>query len=269
MLALAVLVAPASGAESERDGIWGEQDLVRAALIAGGTVDECELAGWLDRYEGMREELVARQPSGSAVARLASLHEGLHQRVLTGEYGTAASDVRLTLSRGEYNCLSALALFADLCSSARLPVEIWLTRGHVFVRATIEGDVIEIEPASREWSFKTAARRRGERKISPVELLGKFYYNRGIELLKEQRFAEGIELLERALRLDPADQDARANLVAGLNNWAVDQLQSKRYEAAAALIQQGLAIDPQFAPLVANQQVLQARRVGEGVGSRE
>ena len=52
-----------------------------------------------------------------------------------------------------------------------------------------------------------------------------------------------------------------ANLVAGLNNWAVDLLRCGQHAEAAARIEQGLQIDPSFAPLVANQQLL--RTVGQ------
>jgi tetratricopeptide (TPR) repeat protein len=103
---------------------------------------------------------------------------------------------------------------------------------------------------------RTAFAKSTVRQLTPVELLGKFYYNRGVELLKERQFGEGIELLNIGLMLDPADGDARANVVAGLNNWAVDLLRSGRYDDAASRIEQGLEIDPSFAPLVANRRFL-------------
>jgi tetratricopeptide (TPR) repeat protein len=121
---------------------------------------------------------------------------------------------------------------------------------------------VDIEPGTPDWDSPAMVRRNGLRRISLVELLGKFFYNRGVELLKAQQFAEGIELLRISLDLDPADSDARANLVAGLNNWAVEYLRTGRYEDAAGLIEQGLFFDPGFAPLIANEQLVRVKRAG-------
>src|SRR5207302_8592458 len=123
---------------------------------------------------------------------------------------------------------------------AALPVQIWLARGHVFVRAAIDGGVVDLEPATPRWTQEAMPRRRTVfakctvRQLTRVELLGKFYYNRGVEMLKDRQFAEGIELLQISLELDPLDHDGKANLVAGLNNWAVEFLRTGRYNEAAA-----------------------------------
>jgi tetratricopeptide (TPR) repeat protein len=246
------------------DGRLDNCDFVGAALVASGVSDECELAGWLAAYDDRRQAVLDSLADYAPELRLLALHQGLHEHVLTGRYETAASDLRQTIADGRFNCLSAVALYVDLCDAAELPVQIWLSRGHVFVRAATDNGLIDIEPATPEWTDRLVMRRRGVRQISPVELLGKFYYNRGVELLKDRQFVEGIELVETSLQLDAADRDARANLVAGLNNWAVDLLKSGSYEQAALRIGQGLAIDPGFAPLVANRQFL--RTVGQASG---
>lgn len=275
-MALVLLVVPAAADDlvdrligdllgKANDGRLEQIDFVGAALIAGGVADECELSGWLDVYSHHRDALLGSLPSGPSIARLRAIHDGLHEQIFKGRYDAAASDLRLALAKGDFNCLSALVLFVDLCESADLPMEIWLTRGHVFLRVVCDAEVLELEPATPQWNIRMAARRltlsanRAARRITPIELLGKFFYNRGVELLKDRQFAEGIELLTTSLALDPADVDARANLVAGLNNWAVDHLQSSRYDDAAALIEQGLSLDPAFAPLIANEQVLRAK----------
>jgi tetratricopeptide (TPR) repeat protein len=268
-LALAglLLFAPAVPAEplsdrllaDARDGRLDQLGLVAAAVIAGGTHDECELSGWLDVYAERRSRLLREISERPAADRLAAIHSALHQRLLTGEYRIAASDMRQALSTGDYNCLSSLVLYLDLCGAADLDLEIWLVRGHVFLRANSEDSSAVVEPGSPQWTSRSAVRRTNARQITAVELLGKFYYNRGVELLRERQYAEGIELLKTSLALDPADDDARANLVAGLNNWAVEHCRAARYDAAAALIGQGLSLDPDFAPLVANEQLVRAK----------
>jgi len=248
--------------DDARDGQLNEFEFVTAALIAGGIDDECELEGWLDRYLDRREGLLRSLPTSEPREQWEQIHDALHQQFLTGQYDATASDLRLTLDHGDFNCLSSLVVYLDLCQACELPVQIWLARGHVFLRTIGDCGAIHIEPGTPEWESRAVMRRSGLRQISPVELLGKFLYNRGVERLKEQQFAEGIGLLRASLDLDPEDFDARANLVAGLNNWAVDYLRTGRYEDAAGLIEQGLFFDPSFAPLITNEQLVRVKRAG-------
>jgi hypothetical protein len=94
------------------------------------------------------------------------------------------------------------------------------------------------------------------RLLTPLELLGKFYYNRGVAQLSRQEFAEGLALVTYSIRLDPQDRDARMNFVAGINNWAAAHCAAGPYQRAVSLIDVGLRIDPHFAPLLANQQLV-------------
>jgi tetratricopeptide (TPR) repeat protein len=269
LILLAMAVGPVHGGDlterlldDARDGQLNEFDFVTAALVAGGIDDECELQGWLDRYLDCRESLLGSLPTSEPWQQLEAIHEALHEQLLSGKYDATASDLRLTLDHGDFNCLSSLAVYLDLCQACELPVQIWLARGHVFLRAVGEDGPVDIEPGTPEWESRAMVRRNGLRRITIVELLGKFFYNRGVELLKAQQFAEGIELLRISLDLDPADSDARANLVAGLNNWAVEYLRTGRYEDAAGLIEQGLFFDPGFAPLITNEQLVRVNRAG-------
>jgi len=203
---------------------------------------KAELDRWLASYAPLRSALLAameRPPGGQHISRL---HAEMKERLLLGRYDEAASDARISLSRGDFNCLSMAAIAFDLCETAQWDVQVWLTRGHVALRLTDDDS--------------SAA--TGGRRLTPVEMLGKFYYNRGIERLKQQRFAEGIALLETSLQLDDHDEDARANIAAGFNNWAVDCLRAKRLAEAAQLIDRGRQFDPALAPLIANERLLQA-----------
>jgi len=235
------------------------RDFFAAALIASGVEDECELPGWIHYYAEQRQKVLANVDSGSPADRLRAIHAALHARILTGKYQTTASDLRLALGEGDFNCLSALAIYFDLCQSAGLDVEIWMTRGHVYLCASQDGETVMIEPGSPHWNARQLPSSARARQLSPAALLAKFYYNRGIGLLEDHQFAAGLDLLKTSLALDPEDGDARANLVAGLNNWAVDHCRAQRYRDAAPLIQQGLLLDPCFAPLVANERLVHAR----------
>ena len=246
-LLAALLVAGAPAA--------ADDGFVRAALVAGGTDDACEADHWQQVYAELREAILTdelmRLPQAE---RLAAVQRGLHEQLLIGSYQPAASDLRLALGRGDYNCLSAAALGFDLCRAAGIELEIWSRPGHVWLQ-TAEGTAIE--PASLPTSTPSLALRVGvARQISPQELLGRFYYNRGVQLLARGQYAEGLALMRKALELDPRDADARENLLAGINNWAAEHLRAKRYREAARLIRQGLAIEPAYGPLVANQRLL-------------
>ena len=67
----------------------------------------------------------------------------------------------------------------------------------------------------------------GGRLLSEVELLGKFFYNRGVLQLQAGDIAEGTSLLRRSLLFNAQDDDARRNLAAGLNNWAVEHCRER------------------------------------------
>jgi len=242
-----------------RDGRLDEIKFSTAALIASGVEDESELADWTAAYAEHSNRVLNRFPEGPDSDRLRAIHAEMQATILTGSYRISATDLRLALSEGDFNCLSSVAIYFDLCRSAGVELEIWLARGHVYLKGNQECGISSIEPESPVWGEATFAARPGARRITPVELLGKFYYNRGVQMLRDRRFAEGVELLKVSLTLDPADADARANLAAGFNNWAAEQCARGRYSDAASLIQRGLEIEPAFAPLIANERLVRGK----------
>jgi hypothetical protein len=185
--------------------------------------------------------------------------------VLTGFYKSAASDLRTALTSGDFNCLTSLVVCSDLCRAAGLNVQARLIRGHVFLAfepfasENAGGRVLAMEPGTLQWAVRPVDEAAGGRVLSQVELLGKFFYNRGVLQLQAGRYAEGTALLRTSLLLDAWDEDARTNLAAGLNNWAVEHCREKRFQDAAALIEQGLLLEPHFAPLVANEQLVRGK----------
>ncbi|MGA2064288.1 MAG: hypothetical protein ABSG86_04945 [Thermoguttaceae bacterium] len=87
---------------------------------------------------------------------------------------------------------------------------------------------------------------RPAREVSDVELLAMIYYNRGLDLLGEKRFAEAAAANAKALRLAPGHAAARGNLLATLNNWAIELGSTAHYAEAADLLRLGLAIEPGY-----------------------
>jgi tetratricopeptide (TPR) repeat protein len=98
-----------------------------------------------------------------------------------------------------------------------------------------------------------AGQARGEpREVSDVELVATIYYNRGVDLLSQKRFAEAAAANAKALRLDPASVTARGNLLATLNNWAIDLATAGDYPQAAGLLARGMQLDSGYETFRAN-----------------
>ncbi len=238
------------------DGELDEHDFIAATLIASGVASGEELAKWRRDYESI-VAATELPDAGTLDDRLQAIQTALHERFLIGRYVASASDLRTTIARGDYNCLTALAIHWDLCCRSGLSLEIGAQPGHVHL---LLAEGIAIEPgASRPTGQHQSSVSRASRRLTVPELLGKFYYNRGVEQLRSGQFQAGLALLETSLQLDPADRDARENLAAGFNNWAVEQCRRERYDLAAPLIAQGLAIEPAFAPLVANRRLVREK----------
>jgi tetratricopeptide (TPR) repeat protein len=90
------------------------------------------------------------------------------------------------------------------------------------------------------------------REVSPIQLAAMIYYNRGVDLLAEKRFAEAAAANAKSLRLDPGNATARGNLLATINNWSIHLGDSRRFAEAVELLRQGLAIDAKFEPFAQN-----------------
>ena len=115
---------------------------------------------------------------------------------------------------------------------------------------TAQAELVKKSPVVRQ-AFQpdyphAVADQRALRQVSDVELVATIYYNRGVDLLAEKRFADAAAANAKALRLDPASATAKGNLLATINNWAIDLGTSGEYEKAAELLRLGLATDPGY-----------------------
>lgn len=62
------------------------------------------------------------------------------------------------------------------------------------------------------------------------QLLAKTYYNQGVILSSQKNLEQSIEAYKKALRIDPADQDARENLQKALLELKKKQQQDKKQD---------------------------------------
>ena len=243
-----------------RDGKFDDFPFLAAALIASGAEDAGEVQKWLGMYEPVRAGILSGLPAGTATGRLKAIHGAAHRFVLTGRYESSCSDLRRSFSSGDFNCLTSLAVCWDLCQGAGLNVQPLLVQGHVvLVFRDAKGAAQAFEAGSAEWLVHPVTDLSASRRLSSVQLVGKFYYNRGVEELRAGGYRNGLTMLRTSFALDPSDDDARANLVAGLNNWAVEECRAGHYEEAESLIEQGLSLDATFGPLITNKQLVQAK----------
>ena len=252
-------LVPVGSAESRlladaADGTLDHQSLLRAALIAGGEEDHGKLNLWQDRFEALCAPLEQRHAQGETL-QAETLFGFLHSQILTGDYVAAVTTVPTTLQTGDYNCLTATTLLIALGDRYSVPLEAVSTSGHIYCRYVGESP-FEIETTNPDWSKARSTsvnRYAAARGINRVQVVAKIYYNRGLEQLAQKKFAAAIPILQRSLQLDPEDADARENLLAGMNNWALFLADGERFAEAAERIRAGQLIDANYQPFVANQ----------------
>ena len=253
------------------DGRLDDFTLLESALIAGGAEDR----GTLQRYRTRVAALVAelRECDGVEAAprrRAEAVFEFMHGRVLHGGYDRDATDLRITLDKGRFNCVSATLVFALLARQVGLSAAAVEIPGHALGRVALDEGHLDVETTCPGWfrliddprrQAQLVARTEGTRpeadrtlarEVTDVELLAMIYYNRGVELLAQEQFSQAAAANAKALRLDADNATARGNLLATINNWAISLSEGGHHQAAAELLWRGLELDPDYSPFVAN-----------------
>lgn len=267
------------------DGSWNEHTLFEAALVASSVVDAATLDEHRHLLTGFAAELRAtRIQEIDERQRAEQVLRFLHRRVLTASYQLNATELTRVLRTGEFNCVSATLLYICLAREAGLAVSAIEfpnhTRGHLHTAAGL----VEVETTSAD-GFKldnrpsTATAGQDEqdeqrteqdrRAVNDVELIAMIYYNRGVDALRDHRYREAVTLNTIALTLDPAKAAAEGNLLAALNNLAVELCNSRDFEQAQAVIDRGLAIDPEHRPFHENRVFVYHRWLETLVAQRE
>jgi tetratricopeptide (TPR) repeat protein len=268
------------------DGRLDDFSPLAAALVASGVQD----ADTLRRYERKAAALVDELGRGGVLAatprqRVEAIFEFMHQRVLRGGYDLANTDLRRVFDEGRFNCISASVLFNYLAGQFGLDCRGLEMPGHAMSRVVLPDGPLDVETTCPQWfnvagtrsvpSFNVAGTlgvpvphaeraeynrvahaERAEygkaREVTPIQMAAMIYYNRGVDLLAEKRFAEATAANAKALRLDPGNMTARGNLLATINNWSIELGNSQHFAEAVGLLRQGLALDPKFEPFAQN-----------------
>ncbi len=273
------------------NGRLDEHSLLVAALVASG-VDSQET---LDRYQQRLDEYTRELKRSLSLAErgyeeVEAVFDFLHARILHGGYRIDCTDLRIAMDEGRFNCVSASVLFQCLAEACGFAVSALEMPGHAMSRVHLPDGPLDIETTCAGWfrlmhDPKQQARsvqetlgaiprgaRNAAREVSNVGLVAMVYYNRGVDLLADGRYAEAALANAKAMHLDPGNRTARGNLLATVNNWAIALGHSGRLDEAIAMLRAGLAVDPQYEPFVLNyahMQQQQAKEPVEEVGYQE
>ncbi|MEW4456299.1 hypothetical protein AB1L30_26785 [Bremerella sp. JC817] len=200
----------------------------------------------LNHLKWMEDNLPERWGQYTLQQRGEWVFQAMHDRLLNGKYDENQNTLSGALIEGDYNCVSATILFQILTEQAGLPTVAMQTRGHVWCRLLSRPELdIEttcptwflLEPHDRDSSPAILAGNEA-RTLSARGLAAKIPYNKASIAAAGGDYAQAMQLLEFALRLDPNDAAARRNHTAILNNWAVACVSQRDCDQALKVLEQ-------------------------------
>ena len=249
------------------DGRLHRYSLLSAALVASGVDRPETLRQWEGRLDALLAELGDAMPvTGTPQEQAQAIFEFMHRRILVAGYSRNCTDLAAALEQGRFNCVSATVLFNCLAERYGLHVCGLETPGHALSRLILPDGRLDVETTCPRWfqlmhdpqrqaelvertlgaEPAAAASHKPCREVSGPQLAAMIYYNRGVDRLAEQRFADALADNAKALRLDGASVTARGNLLAALNNWAIALASGGQYTDACQRLEQGLSFDPGY-----------------------
>ena len=242
------------------------------------------------------EVLAAARTEGNTTpqALTRSLFEAMHREILTGGYSLHCTELSNVMNTGSFNCVSATVLFNVLAEKAGLDVRGLEMPGHALSMVKFaDGVAMKIETTAPNWfDLQTAQERQmatlqriapapaipnpataqnadapppvvaeadlpdNLREINSVQLVATIYYNIGVDFHAKRRFPEAAAANLKALHLDRENEQAWTNLLASLNNWALEfagESRGRRFDIATVILDQGVALDPTYTNFQANQ----------------
>jgi tetratricopeptide (TPR) repeat protein len=274
LLGLPTVVAGQDVAERDlltdaADGRLDRYDLLDAALVAGGVGEPERRAAYRGQFDRWVAELtVSGRVVGTTFDRARAIHEFLHARGLGGGFCETCTTLDVAFDHGRFNCISSVILYRCLAARFGLRVRGVEVPGHAYaVVESNEGSIV-VQTTCPGWFTvigderlrrETLRRTLGEaavgadrgpsegRSLDDVALVAIVYYNRGLDHLEAGRFAESLAANRTAMRLDPRNGAARANLLATLNNWSLARYEQGDVAEAVRMLEHGLSIAPDYA----------------------
>ena len=257
--------------EDAVDGRLDDFSLLTAALVAGGVDRDDVLRQYEDRLDAVvRQWHKESRPTGSPRRQAEAVFDLLHRKILRTGYHVDGTDLPAAIDHGRFNCVSASVLFNWLAKEAGLTVHGLELPGHVMSRVRWDDESLDVETTCPGWfrliddpqrqaelvekttGQAASADRSHGRELSAVQMVALIYYNRAVDLLVAKRFEEATIDNAKAVTLDPASTTAEGNLLATINNWAIDLGNSQQYERSAQLLRTGLSLDAGYEAFAVN-----------------
>ena len=246
------------------DGQLDAQTLLEAGLIASGVSTTEELDRAADKLRCfVNVWRVATSTDQPLVCRAETLLERMHGELLNGGYEHDATRIDELLASGRFNCVSATLVWQCLAESCGLQSIAIESPGHVHAELIAEGNRLPVETTCPGWfsllgdpqkqhAVRQAVGASGSspttlgesRELNELGLVAAIYYNRAIDLLEQQRFAEAVAGNAKACRLDPGSEIARGNLLASINNWSLHLAAEGDFARSIGLLSAGRRLAP-------------------------
>lgn len=150
--------------------------------------------------------------------------------------------------------------------------------GHVWCRVITPDGSFDVETTCPNWFELTASlaadndppenpllvehlrRVAAARVLDEPALIAVIHYNRGLRLLKQQRFHAAATANLQALQLDPQCEPARENLLVTLNDWSLALAAHGQTELALDLLDKAMALDGHYQPFLLNYRFISQRQ---------
>ncbi|PHS19054.1 MAG: hypothetical protein COA78_01435 [Blastopirellula sp.] len=240
-------------------------NLLQASLEAEANHSSDQIQQLIRSLETKIEQLDRQLPENwgrlSTEHQIRTMFHLMHDNILTGTYIESCSFVSVAINLGDFNCVSATVIFQTIADRYNLPVMPVQTLGHVWSRS-LSDTSLEIETTCPNWFQLSQAQREmapsslagsEARLLTQQALVGKIYYNRATDRLRDKQYAAAVALLHTALNWDSADAAASGNLLASLNNWALDYAKKGQYKLANQKLDEVQKLSPQYQPLGRNR----------------
>lgn len=273
------------------DGRLDRLQLLDAALIAGGNAEPRTIDAYRRRFDHWVAELqVSGRVVGGSRDRAQAVFEHLHTRILTGGFRETSTSLVEAFEYGRFNCLSSVILFRALAERFDLKVHGVEVPGHAFAVVESNTESFVVQTTCRDWfaaagdtelqrnllrrtigatAADTAAQAKRERRLTDVGLLSVVYYNRGVDLLEAGNHEAAIAANRTAMKLDQANDAARANLLAGLNNWSLELGRRGDFAQALRTLETGLQFAPDYGLFHENLVALYQQRLAGSTSVRD
>lgn len=262
-------VATTALQDRDGDGRCDGLDLFDAALTAGGTTDPQRRATYRQALDRIVDELrLSGRVVGSDFDKARAVHEWLHARLLTGGFRETATTLEAAFDAGRFNCISSVILFRIVAERFGLQVHGVEVPGHAYAVVETSTGAVVVQTTCPAWftvldnqQERRAALERtlgrqvaadadldpaAGRRLNDVGLAAVVIYNRGLDHLEAGRYADALAANRTALELDSHNTTARTNLLATVNNWSLAEFKSGRVATALQLLEQGLAVAPDY-----------------------